>query len=312
LGAGGLAVVVPVMAAVVATAGVRPVWHQLVVYPLTDYRTLNHSGWGDVHLFNLALAAYTVPTLLACLPLTAGVAALRALWLWRRAADPDRLGRLLALAVISGAAILSVAYLPDFIHLAFIAPFGLLCTAEALDACGRALARQSDRAPAWRSAASAALGVPLVVLLAHNASRARQEFPLSHQTAFGRVDFATAQEVDLVEHARTLLGGVPTRQFFAYPVYTSLYLTTDTDNPTPNQVLILGHSSWAQMTRAANLLRAHPLPYVFACRWPGAPVEPVREYLDAEYEPTEPTYRFGGVDCAILRKKSPTNTDEHG
>jgi hypothetical protein len=300
--AGALAVAAPVMVAVLATAGWRPVWQQLVVYPLTDYRTLNQSGWGEVDFLNLGLAQYTLPRVLAELPMLAAVSALRAAWQWVAAHDATRAWPLLVLAVMGGAAALSVAYLPDFIHLAFIAPIGLLCAAEALDALGRAVERRHVAAPV-RAATAALLGVALAGWLARGYARAHGEFPLPHQTAFGRVDFATPQEIELVERVRGLFADTPTREFFAYPVYTSLYLTTDTDNPTPNQVLILGHSSLAQMTQAADVLRTRRLPYLFVCHWPLPAHEPVSEYIDATYEPLAPGYRLGGSNCDIMRRR---------
>jgi hypothetical protein len=302
IAAGTLAVVLPVAVAVLVGAGWQPVWHQLVVYPFTDYRTLNRASWGAVNLLNLSLARYTLPPVLAVLPAAAALSALRAAWLWMRGTEPARARQLVALACMGGAAALSVAYLPDFIHLAFIAPVGLLCAAEGLDAVGRALERWRGGAVV-RTAMASVLAAVLVIWLARSYSGAHAEFPLSHRTAFGRVDFATPEEIEVVERVRELMAAAPTRELFAYPVYTSLYLTTDTDNPTPNQVLILGHSSLAQMTQAAEVLRARRLPYLFVCHWPGAPREPVIDYIDAAYEPLQPGYRLGGIDCAIMRRR---------
>ena len=263
-GLGCAAVVVPVLAFMLAVAGTSAVVEQIVVTPMRYVQNFP-MPWGGVSPFNVAHARYTWPQLLAWSPLVVPLGLIRCGWRW--AARRDRVGfdRLLAMSALGGAAALSIGYLPDFIHIAFIAPLFLVFWAETAEAALRWAAAVAPAARTVRPVLASSLLAALGWQLYRNTIRARADFPIAHQTAFGRVHFNTAAEVELVDRVRALLDRAPSRAFFAYPVYPLLYLTTGAENPMPFQWLYGGYHSERLVPEAARILAERRLPYVFAC-----------------------------------------------
>jgi hypothetical protein len=64
LAAGMLIVVIPVMVCMLVTAGAAPLFEQLVVLPVTGYRTALQTSWGAVDPLTVGLAQYTVSVVL--------------------------------------------------------------------------------------------------------------------------------------------------------------------------------------------------------------------------------------------------------
>jgi hypothetical protein len=133
LAAGGAVIAVPFFAALALWAGPAATWAALIEFPLVQYAGYHAVVWGQVTPLSAHLAAYTWPRLLAALPLALLPVAARAGLLLVRRRDAEEARRLLALVLVGGAAVVSVLYNADFIHLAFIAPLMLVAAAVDLD-----------------------------------------------------------------------------------------------------------------------------------------------------------------------------------
>jgi hypothetical protein len=106
--------------------------------------------------------------------------------------------------------------------------------------------------------------IGLGVQLARNLARAQREYPVSLDTAFGRIDFPNRNEPGFVETTERLMAGREPRELFAYPFYASLYLMTDTKNPTPYQFLFPDYSGPKQVEEVIGILERRKVPVVFA------------------------------------------------
>jgi len=137
----------------------------------------------------------------------------------------------------------------------------------------------------WSSSPSpfstAGLGLQLVL----NLQDWRARFPLTHDTAFGRVNFAYQQEIALVDTLRELSARAPSRYAFAYPIGASFYLYTDTVNPTRHQILIPGFNEPGQYEEVAATLQAFQVPFVILQIVPAKQSDPVRDVIRAQYKP---------------------------
>jgi len=139
------------------------------------------------------------------------------------------------------------------------------------------------------------------VRLQHNLTRSRAAYPFSSPTAFGRIDFAREFEVRLYERVRDLIGTVPSRQLFCYPIISYLYLMADADNPTRYQYLLPGYNSAEQIGEVLDVLEQRKLPYIVAFTGFVRPDDPIVAYLRRNYEPLSAD---GEVGQAIFRRKS--------
>ena len=120
--------------AVIASAGFANVWRALVVHPLLNYGGTTHCAWGHVNVMTVLQGSFTFPRLLKYLPVVVVPTVVR-LIVGPRNAEKRRLG---LLVVSLASAVASIAYFPDFIHIAFIAPLFLVAASENLEALTRA------------------------------------------------------------------------------------------------------------------------------------------------------------------------------
>jgi hypothetical protein len=273
--AAGLALVVlPLLAALVASAGVEPVWRALVLHPLVNYPRVNHVAWGDT-LFLESLARYTSPVVLRWLPPAAtGLAALRAVVEWARGADLERTRRSLLLAVMGAAWIASILYYPDLIHLAFIGPMFAVVVADELELGLAAHARIA--------------GVVAVALLVATGTRLRREMverwrdhPVVHRTPFGEMNFAPGAP-EVIEKVRMLVDS-PSHELFIAPGGAAWYLWTGTTNPTPYQFMEAGYTRPEELRQIVTILEARRVPFVMALPI-GAPIEELGDYVRSHYD----------------------------
>jgi hypothetical protein len=301
LAAGTVLVVGTFLAVAVARAGLQPVWYALVIFPLFNYRSQMHCPWGDVNLMTAWNARLTFPLVLKYLPAVLPLSAARLVVLWRERRDLAAAERLLLLLLLSGASALSIAYFPDFIKISFIAFIFLVAAAENLEwlvsripAPPRVVAGLGGLAAALLLVASSRhLHANLLVL--------RQRFPVAHPTAFGRVDFPTADEATLRDELAALLADTPTRGLYAYPILSDLYLTVPADNPTPYGFFLAGgYHSPQEVQRVVDILEARKLPYVVMLPGLVKPDDVVGQYVREAYEPMSPTVFAGRV---IYRRK---------
>ncbi len=281
---GGVAIIaVPVMLAMIAAAGWRPVFDDLVVYPLYSYhRFAAHSSWGAVGVFSRGYAAYTWPTVLKWLPIAMVPPLLRAAILVVRREDRDHVRQLTALVVVGVLSTVSILYNPDFIHIAFVAPVLLVAAAEGCDwVLSWIPFAVLSRAAGW--VVALALAGFLLRQASDNTARSHREYPRAHETAFGRVDFAAAWEPALVDTVRTLLGQAGSNELFCYPLLASPYLTTGARNPTPFHVLTAQQSPPGHLQQALSILKNRPPPYIIAAPLFLRPDDPIAQLIDERY-----------------------------
>ena len=302
LAVGAALVVVPMAAGLIASAGFAPVWQALVIHPLFNYRRFTQATWGQQGALLSAQAAYTFPRLLKYLPLIVAFDLLRLAILLVRRRQCGEARRLMLLVVFCVTSTLSILYFPDYIHIAFIAPPFFVAGAESVERGARAWLADSR---AWRVAApllAAAVLALAGVRLQQNLVRSRAAFPVSRETAFGHVDWATPFEAHLHDTVRGLMETVPSRELFCYPILSSLYLTVGAHNPTRFQFLLPAYSGPAQMEEVIGVLERRKLPYIVALTGFVAADDPVVAYLRRDYEPM---LEAGDVGSVIFRRKAP-------
>lgn len=299
LAAGAALLVAPVLAVMVATAGLETVVSDTILYPFVGYRKLQHGiAWGSVSIMARQAARYTVPALLAFLPLVAAVNLARAFLLWLRRGERRAFRRQLGLALFGAAAAGSILYGPDFIHLAFIAPLPLVSAAELLQRGAERLGAAVGTTRLWATPAAAAILALLALKAASNLAAAGQG-TIAYASPFGRVEFADRRPIDLLERIDALLEAEPTREIFVYPACSFVYLLADADNPTPYALLLMKHNPPEQHAEAVRILEERRTRYVVVCplSMPGDLVLPyVLEHYECIYPETPP--------CLLYRRRS--------
>lgn len=302
LAAGTVLVVGAFLAVAVAKAGLQPVWYALITFPLFNYHTETRCSWGDVNLMTAHNARFTFPIILTYLPAVLIVSAGRFIALWSRRRDPLTAQTLLLLLIFSGASALSIAYFPDLIHISFIAFVFLIAAAENLEwaVCRLRVVPRAVAAVGWLAAAAL-----LVVSGRHlyaNLLVLRHDFPVPHQTAFGRVDYPTADEARLRDEMAALLATTPSRALYGYPILSDLYLTIPADNPTPYGFFLAGgYHSRQEVQRVIDILQERQPLYVVMLTGLVKPDDVVGQYISEAYEPISPTPLAGRV---IYRRKT--------
>lgn len=213
-------------------------------------------GWAEVLLLTNPHAKATWLWLLRVAPVLVAVEAMLALRAVRRDGEWRERQRLAlcGLALLMG---LSIAYLPDFLHVSFVMPMllmpaaSLLCRArEALQAWG----------PPAALAARAGLALAIAAVLwkgAANLIAAHQAAPVRFATDFGPID-ATAPVARLYEATARHVVREPDGQgwLYSYPNDAWLYLATATRNPTPFSSLIPNMFSPRHFEQALDAIRA--------------------------------------------------------
>jgi hypothetical protein len=280
--AGIVAVIVPVFGALLATAGPGPMAEALVRFPLGGYRDYHRYWWWGMHV------PYPVgdiaPRLTTWLPLLIPLSFASGLWGTARGPGGQVARTRLAFGLLGAAALLSVAYVPDLPHLAYVAPIGLVAAADRLEAGLAWLARR----PHGELAGSALLGAlagGVLALLVLDLHLRYAMSPVRADTPIGRIDFNDRNEVLLLDVLREQLRDAPVREVFGYPFYASLYLLVGAENPTRYQVLKPGYSTPEQIAEAIQALETRRTPYVVVMPfWVSWDSDPVVHYLRAHYE----------------------------
>jgi hypothetical protein len=232
------------------------------------------------------MALTGLPNLVRFMPLLIPVAAIRLAHSWWVKAGPDRYWPVLVLAIVSAFAVLSVWYNPAHGHLVLVAPVWSVLAVETFAALLRQLAAWGPLlARVAAAAATLVFASALAVAAKDNLVTNRAGYSISHQTAFGRVDFTGPQEIELIETLERLLVGHDDREVFAFPCYASLYLLTATNNPTRFQILIPDYTDRADVEEAVSALEARKVPFVVQnFYWGTQRLEPLMSYLHEHYE----------------------------
>ena len=267
-------VVVPVGTLLVVRAGLEPVANALIVHPLVNYRRFNRAPWGATHAF----PSYTFPGLLGYLPVLAALTGLRALTAGRAANDRRRKSIVLTLFALVSLA--SIAYYPDYIHLAFV---GSVFAVLLADLVQWALERLGGRvrlvvASLLLAAAGAQMGRVLV--------RSQHDFPVAHASPFGTVSFHTEAEAAVYDRVWAHVQATGSPEMFVYPWGGGPHLLTGTSNPTRYQLLVNGYSSADQLREVIETLERRQVPLALLLT-PPVPDDPVIEYLLRHYRAIE-------------------------
>jgi hypothetical protein len=277
-------IVIPLLATFLLLAGFAPLFDALVRFPLVNYRSSFRTQWGSVLLATVGYADYTFPVILKYLPLVLLPAALRFVIGLFAGAEHARTRRLLVLIVSAGSAALSVWYLPDFVHIAFIAAPFLIAAAEALEWSLTVLVRAPHPRAVVAWAVAAGLMLVLGWHLQRNAALLRQQFPYAHDTAFGRLDFNVRWEPVLIDRTRQLLSENTSGELFAYPNTSAPYLMTGARNPTPFQFFYAKISPPQQTEQVLAILKSRAVPYIVCQSFFLRAKDPIFQAILADYE----------------------------
>ena len=255
---GVMLIVVPVTIMLMLTTGPVPAIQALVTQPLTNYRTFNRTIWGSIAFADIQVLPLVYLRLFRDLPLITVLAVATLLVDGRRRSVP-RIHNVLTLSCLSVLAMLSIANYPDFIHIAFIAPLFLILLAELVEwLVGRAPGLMRRLAS---PAVCLAVLVAVLIQLRANWAEAWNRFPVTLDTAFGRIDLGAADAAAAVQ-LRERLGAARAAEFFIYPGYPALYLITGVRNATPYQLILPGYSPKAQLDDVIAILDRQRVPYV--------------------------------------------------
>jgi len=191
---------------------------------------------------------------------------------------------LLVLIVSAISAALSVWYLPDFIHLAFIAAVFLIAAAEALDWGLGALITPARPRAVLGGVLAGGLLLALRLQLQRNAALLRRQFPYPHDTAFGRIDFPVRWAPVLIDRTRQLLSETTSHELWAYPNTSEPYLTTGGRNPTPFQFFYSRVSPPEHTEQVLAILKQRQVPYIMCQSFFLRARDPVVQAILTDYE----------------------------
>src|SRR5262249_16066329 len=110
--------------------------------------------------------------------------------------------------------------------------------------------------------AAAALVLLLAVQLQHNIRWRRALYPYSYETSFGRVAFHDPEEFTLLDAIARQVKEVPSRELFTFPGDAALSLVTDSINPTPYQILMIGYSEQKHFDEVIDDLERKEVPFI--------------------------------------------------
>ncbi len=282
--AGVAMIVVPLLATFVFLAGVRPVYDALVLFPLVNYRKSFQTTWGAVFWITQSYGSLTIPLLLTYTPVAVIPAIARVVVGFFSRIDRQQLRQLIVIIVSAGSAALSIAYFPDLIHVAFVAPVFFIAAAEAVQWALNTWVRAVPARTVIGALAAAALVFALSLQLRRNAIWLKDKFRYPHDTAFGRIDFNVRWAGLLIDRTREILATTKTNELFAYPNTCEPYLTTGGKNPTPYQYFYAPVSPPEHTQAVLALLTSGKIPYVVAQGFFLKPQDPVAKVILDDYE----------------------------
>lgn len=264
--AGWFAVTVTVLSYSAWRASIGQVMYATFTFVFDNYYRTVHgtqiagrTTWAGVCLLCGGFLPYAWWQMLRSFPAVLLVEALTLAWaVWRHGGRSEVIrGCMLLLAVLMS---LSILYYPDFIHVAFIAPFALIVAARLAHAARSMLFWQR-----WRLLQV----VPGLALAAGVLAGARKgwtnldyawvQAPERFESAVGTLH-GTAADRQLLEGVRQVLSQDPSdhKTLFSYPADAWLYLAAPADNPTPFALMYPGFNSPEQFQEAIDALQKRP------------------------------------------------------
>ncbi len=283
---GAAVVVVPMLGYHVWRASVHEVLAATVTFPFAGYgpAVVGRLGWGGAGFMHQG----RVPAWFGWIPVAVPAILLAGsgrLLVHRRALREQTVA--ICLLLLAGLTAASVFYVPDFIHVAFIAPFSLAVAAGLLHAMRTgathgpvALVRRT----LWAGTATAVL-VAAVLGGVEGWRAARALAPERYPTAFGTLagtPLMRALVADLTEHMRN--APADRRSLFTYPSAPWLYLALPAENPTPFALLIQNYNLPAHFQRVTDILTHRPPDFVLLNTAFLAPDDPIRTLVEQRYE----------------------------
>jgi diacylglycerol kinase len=264
----------------VIQAGPEEMINQLLIHPLTGYRDYNKRWWGWGGNFLYEHEPFTWPALLKYLPAVVAVTALRAAAAWLRRRDRRRAETLLVLAVFGACAIAFTMSFPDYTHLAMIMPIVLIVAVELLVSALRTVSRRGRVA---ETVLGLALIVACTVQLQRNYAGALAHYPILYDTAFGRLPFATSDEIDNVERVKAAIEQSPDRDLFCYPGFSAMYLMTGARNPTRHEAIAPKYQSDEEIQGLIETLERKRVGHILLVKPFIKPDDPVAAYIARHY-----------------------------
>ena len=259
---GTLLVVVPLLLGLARSAGIEPVWRALVIQPLMNYRGAVSARWGHA-IWGIEKAPFAFPRLLTYLPVALLLSVLSLLVLYYRRHDLEHARALTLLAVFCVFSMISIAYFPDIIHIAFIAPVFFVTGAEAIERALRLLPTRLGHGLGYVLSSAIALGGGLQ--LQQNLMRLREQYPVRYASEFGEIALPGPYYARLLEQLKELLRGVPSRTLYCHPRSAYTYLLVDAHNPTRFSFVIPPvYTGPDQVQEVIATLAAKRVPYVLA------------------------------------------------
>lgn len=217
------------------------------------------TSWAGVCMLCGEFLSYAWWRMLRSFPLILLIEALTLAWAVRRRGLHSELmrGCLLLLAVLMSLAIL---YYPDFIHVAFIAPFALIVAARLAYGVRSMLFWQ--RWNFLRAVPGLALAAGVLAATAKgwtNLEYAFRQAPERFESAVGTLR-GTAADRQLLEGVRQVLRDERSdhHTLFSYPADAWLYLAAPAENPTPFAILYPGYNSAEQFHTVIDALQKQP------------------------------------------------------
>lgn len=255
---GGAAVCLPILGYALWRSSLAEMLYATCTWVLINYRNYNVGKvhWSEHSFWHVQ---YTYLWLFDAIPILLGIEGVRLLWaILRHGLRSQRVPTALLLLAFSGVA--AITYYPEFIHVAYVAPFALVVVAGMVYRVRSAFGFIETPAAQWIVGLGWAVALALVLAKAEsNVRLAWRENPVLYESAFGRLAGAE-WEPRLLHDLRQQLavdGAAPPR-LFIYPAPAFLYLALPADNPTPFDLLLPVLNTPEQIQMAIQRLEHDP------------------------------------------------------
>jgi len=274
-------VVVPLLAACALMAGPGTLYAALVRFPLENYRSHIGCAWGAPPPFGDDGSSYSFPLLLRYGPATLLLPGLACILMTVQGRARQAVRALTMLIAVAGFSALSIRYYPDVVHIAFIAAGFWVCAVV-----GAEWILSMVRPPVVGRVVGALAAVLVGGALAVHLERFQREMvelvPISHDTAFGRLDFASEWEPLFIDAVRERLATAESQEIFCYGL-AAPYLTTGGRNPTPYQFLEPAISPRSHTQNTLVILKRRRVPYIISGPFNMTRDNPITRFILANY-----------------------------
>ena len=284
---GGAAVCVPVLGSAAWRASTGELLYATRDWVLTSYRAFNvgRVSWAGGWFPNID-GPYRCAWLglYRAIPVFLGLEVGAVLWAIRRDGLRSQTRRL-AVLLLALVTVCSILYYPDYVHIAFVAPYALVVLAGMAYRVRTAFAFTRTR---WAVHAQRVAWVLAVAAIGvkgwQNAQYLWAQNPNVFHTAFGTLAGPESQSRTYAD-LQDLLAGLHVEhpRLFSYPTDAWLYLALPADNPTPFSLLRPRYNTPEQIRTAIDLLAADPRALVLLLPLV-SPNDPVLRFILEHYD----------------------------